>query len=218
MSQGSSALHRPELFSDVSLDFHFAAWQPFGRGGHQQGSLRTCCAVRARRYLPRKYSCTCGSLRRMMTTRQAYDARRIAERKAAGLCVTCGRCAPEPGRALCAGCADKNRRNASKQRVRIAVAARKADVCRKCFEDRPRPESTVCDGCTREAAIKAAARRDANRAAGLCSLCGDKRAPGSLRCAKCKRRLRDEVQARRDAARRLSTPPPRPPQTPARPR
>jgi len=61
-------------------------------------------------------------------------------------------------------------------------------LCGKCGESNSGGGS-LCPSCKQKAAAKAAARREANKASGLCSQCGKvKSEPGKLRCSTCLKR------------------------------
>ena len=145
--------------------------------------------------------------------------RRVAERRAAGLCPRCGARPPAPGRSLCEPCAEKRRlaeraRNArlraagiprrdrakaratERRRYRRQTVQRKAQgVCTQCGREPAAPDRSVCESCLikrREAERK---RYAAGKAAG--KLYGGKPVAGKRRSARIASRNRRRV--RRDA-------------------
>ena len=151
--------------------------------------------------------------------------RRTAERRAAGLCVKCGKRPPVPHRSQCEPCAAK-KRPADRARHRRRAAARiAAGLCPKCGKRPPAPERSLCGPCnertnragrTRDARLRAAgiprrdrehalacererARRQAEerRAAGLCRACGKVPAEeGRTLCGDCAAKRRARERAR----------------------
>ncbi|MDE0175795.1 MAG: hypothetical protein OXM60_20375 [Defluviicoccus sp.] len=151
--------------------------------------------------------------------------RRTAERRAQGLCPTCGKRPPAPGRSRCEPCAAK-KRPAELARHRRRVAARiAARMCPKCGKRPPAPERRLCAPCAaktnrasrardarlREAGVprrdpeharayereRARRQAEARRAAGLCPACG--KAPvaeGRSRCEPCAGKRRTRERAR----------------------
>ena len=119
-----------------------------------------------------------GKPRRDMTKARAYNNEHSrltdAERRAQGLCPKCGKAPPEPGRSICAPCAEKHRANA---RARYA----EAKAAGKLYGGRD-PESR-----RKLAREKSRRRQEARRAAGLCTSCG-RRPPveGGATCEPCR--------------------------------
>ncbi len=126
--------------------------------------------------------------------------RRTAERRAAGLCLKCGKRPPAPHRSQCEVCAEK-RRPADRERFHRRSEQRVAQgLCPKCGKQPPAPDRQLCEPCSektnrasraRDARLGAAGmpRRDperareyerersrreveARRAAGICTKCG----------------------------------------------
>ena len=156
--------------------------------------------------------------------------RRTAERRAQGLCPTCGKRPPAPGRSRCEPCAAK-KRPAELARHRRRVAARiAARMCPKCGKRPPAPERRLCGACAektnrasraRDARLREAgvprrdpertrayererARRQAEerRAAGLCAACGKApAAEGRSRCEPCNEKRRAAERARYETGR-----------------
>ena len=156
--------------------------------------------------------------------------RRTAERKAAGLCVTCGKRPPAPGRTGCDPCAAK-KRPAYRARYRRQTAERVArGLCPKCGKREPAPERSQCAPClekdaaanrARDARLRAAGipRRDMEKArayerersrrqnaerkaAGICTSCGKAPArPERTTCEPCAEQHRDRDRARHARAR-----------------
>ena len=117
-------------------------------------------------------------------------ARRTAERLAAGLCPRCGKSRAEPGRRICAPCAEKaraagrardaklraadeprrNRERArayERERARRQTADRIArGVCTKCGVNPAEPECRLCSPCAQKRRALDRARYRAGKAAG----------------------------------------------------
>ena len=151
--------------------------------------------------------------------------RQTAERRAAGMCVNCGKRPPTPGRTRCEPCAAK-RRPADRARHHQRTAERTAQgMCPKCGKRAPAPERSQCAPClekdnaagrARDARLRAAGiprrdpertheyerkrrRREAEtrRAEGLCTGCGKQpAAPGRASCEPCLKQRRAEDRAR----------------------
>ena len=164
-----------------------------------------------------------------IATRRVRDLeryhRRVAERRAAGLCLKCGKRPPAPHRSQCEPCAEK-RRPADLARHHRRSAERAAlGLCPKCGKQPPAPDRTLCGPCAekrnrasraRDARLRVAGmpRRDAKRAreyerersrreveqrraAGSCVRCG--RAPavaGHAMCEPCAEQRRAHERAR----------------------
>ncbi len=156
--------------------------------------------------------------------------RRHAERKAAGLCVKCGRASALAERTQCGPCAERRlaadrarhaRARAEGKPRRDSEAARLADcerghrrraerraagVCIRCGHFPPEEGRSMCEPCRddRRAAIRA--RRAERRAAGLCETCAAPVTGGAVYCGPCaaarsERRQRNP-EAHREADRR----------------
>lgn len=151
--------------------------------------------------------------------------RRVAERRAAGLCLKCGKRSPAPHRSQCEPCAEK-RRPADRERFRRRSAERTAQgLCPKCGKCPPAPGLSQCAPCAeksnrasraRDARLRAAGmpRRDAKRAreyerersrreveerrvAGLCLHCGKAPAEeGRTMCGPCAEARRTRERTR----------------------
>ena len=151
--------------------------------------------------------------------------RRIADRRAKGLCLKCGKQPPTPGRTRCEPCAEK-KRPADRARHHRRTAERTAQgLCLKCGKQPPAPELGVRASCAekqrvagraRDARLRAAGkpRRDREtsrsyerqrrrrqaaerRARGLCPDCGKQPpAPDASLCAPCGDQRRAEERAR----------------------
>ena len=118
--------------------------------------------------------------------------RKIAERRAAGICLKCGAAPPAPGRSKCAPCLVKRR---AQDRARYAKAGAEGRL------DRPNAESR-----RRAASARSRRRYEANKAAGLCTKCGQRRPrEGRSRCEPCLERRnaadRHQWQLRRSTGR-----------------
>ena len=162
-------------------------------------------------------------------TRRARDLeryhRRVAERRAKGLCLKCGKRPPAPHRSQCAVCTEK-RRPADLARYHQRTAERVAlGLCPKCGQHPPEPGRSQCGGCAekdraagrvRDARLRAAglprrdreratayererSRREAaeRRAAGLCLDCGKApAAEGRTACEPCAEKRRARERAK----------------------
>ena len=164
-----------------------------------------------------------------IATRRARDLaryhRRTAERRAAGLCLKCGKRPPAPHRSQCGPCIEK-RRSADLARHHRRTAERAArGLCPKCGKQPPATGRTLCEACNekrnragraRDARLRAAGtpRRDRERArayerersrreveqrraAGLCRHCG--KAPaleGRTTCGPCAEARRARERAK----------------------
>ena len=113
--------------------------------------------------------------------------RRVAERRAKGLCVRCGKHAPEPGRTVCAPCAEKRNRASRARDARLRTAGK------------PRRDPEKAKAYERERTRRRAAER---LAAGLCAKCGKAPAPPDGRlCGACAEKRRAAERARYAEAR-----------------
>ena len=150
--------------------------------------------------------------------------RRVAERRANGTCIRCGKHPPEPHRSECGPCAEK-RRKADLERHHKRAAERAAlGLCPRCGKRPPAPERSQCEPClakdaaagrARDARLRAAGlpRRDparereyarehtrrqteARKAEGLCTACGKApAAPGRVSCEPCLEKRRASDRA-----------------------
>ncbi len=108
--------------------------------------------------------------------------RRVADRRARGKCIGCGKRKPEPARTLCASCGEKRNRASRARDARLRTAGlprRDPDKARAQERDRSRREAEM--------------RRDA----GLCIRCGKQpAADGRASCEPCleKRRAADRAK------------------------
>ena len=167
------------------------------------------------------------------TRRQAdreRDRRQHAERKAAGLCVKCGRAPALPERTQCGPCVERrlaaDRARHARARVagkprRDSEAARQADrergrrrraerraagLCIRCGNVAPEEGRSMCEPCRDDRRAAKRTRRAERRAAGLCEDCAAPVTGGAAYCAPCasarnERRQRDP-EAHREADRR----------------
>ena len=137
--------------------------------------------------------------------------REVAERRATGRCLRCGKAPAVEGRTLCAPCADASR---ARERARYAKAKaegklyggrnvetrRRMGRARSRRRDELRRAAGLCTSCGRrppvEGGASCASCRDARRAAeralyasrraaGLCGSCGGPTTDGGSRCAPC---------------------------------
>ena len=125
-------------------------------------------------------------LERRRARDRARSRRRAGERAAAGLCVPCGRRAPEAGRTACAECAERKR------------AASRARDARLRAEGRPRRRREP-----RETVRQRRRRQTADRIArGVCTKCGiDPPEDGRRQCGPCLARGREADRLRHGKAR-----------------
>jgi hypothetical protein len=98
---------------------------------------------------------------------RATQVRAYSARKAAGLCVECGRQA-RPGLTLCARCAEGSRKRIKRRRR----TQKEKGYCALCG-CRPRLSGkTMCVGCREKDRLRAQSKWKARIAAGLCGACG----------------------------------------------
>ena len=160
---------------------------------------------------------------------RAGERRRTAERIARGVCTKCGAHPPEPGRRLCAGCANSRREY---ERARYAEATARGEIyggknpivkrrsaraasakrrraradagqCSRCGRRPPVEGGATCEPCreTRQAAERALYA--ARRAQGLCVTCGRPAFAGEARCGVCATLENQQpIRDRRNAAAR----------------
>ena len=132
-----------------------------------------------------------------IATRRARDLaryhRRVAERKARGLCLKCGKRPPAPHRSQCGPCIEK-RRSADLARHHRRTAERAAQgLCPKCGKQPAAAGRSLCEACN-EKRNRASRARDARlRAAGM-----PRRDPARARAYE-RERSRREVEQRRAA-------------------
>ena len=158
------------------------------------------------------------------------DRRQHAERKAAGLCVKCGRAPALPERTQCGPCAErrlatdrerhararaegKPRRDSAVARLadrergrRRRAERRAAGLCIRCGNVAPEEGRSMCEPCRDDRRAAKRARRAERRAAGRCEDCAAPVTGGAAYCAPCaaarnERRQRDP-EAHRKADRR----------------
>ena len=78
-----------------------------------------------------------------MTRPLTGQAKRRAERRAAGRCVDCGGPEPEPGKQRCAACLDRDRNRIARRRAERQKAGR----CVNCDRHPPVLGLQTCDDC-----------------------------------------------------------------------
>ena len=151
--------------------------------------------------------------------------RRVAKRRAKGLCLKCGKRPPAPHRTQCEPCAEKQRAGDLARYHRRTAERIARGLCPKCGKAPPEPGRSQCGPClakdaaagrARDARLRAAgmARRDPEkariaerrrrerqiaerRAAGLCPECGTAPpAPGRTVCEPCGEEQRAAARAR----------------------
>lgn len=117
--------------------------------------------------------------------------RRVAARKAAGLCVKCGKTEPTSGRSICAACGERARaadrarsarlraegkpvrdlvraKEYERERGRRLHAERKAaGICAKCARVPARPDRTTCEPCAEQHRARDRARHARAKAEGI---------------------------------------------------
>ena len=116
--------------------------------------------------------------------RERYH-RRVAERRAKGLCDKCGRCPPAPGRPICGACAVKARAAGRARDARLRAAGK------------PRRDPSRARQYERERSCREA---EARRQAGMCVRCGTAPAAGGRSsCEPClaKKREADRIRYRK---------------------
>ena len=108
--------------------------------------------------------------------------KRTAERREAGLCPRCGERPPEPGRALCAGCAEKRNRAGRARDARLRAEAK------------PRRDPARAREYERERTRR---EREERRARGICIRCGQRpAAPDRASCEPCLEKRREADRAK----------------------
>ena len=130
-----------------------------------------------------------------VATRRARDLeryhRRVAERRAKGLCLKCGKRPPAPHRTQCEPCAEKQRAG-DLERYHRRTAERVAQgLCPKCGKAPPEPGRSQCGPCLDKDAAASRARDARLRAAGM-----PRRDPGKARDAERRRRERQTAERR----------------------
>ena len=134
-----------------------------------------------------------------------------AGRVALGLCPSCGHRPPEPGRRLCADCAEQRRRAdrnryararaegrlyggkaaEAKRRAGRANTKRRYDarhaagLCTRCGRHEPVQGGVACEGCRDRRRIRERDIWSERRAEGLCGACGAPAPDGGARCGPC---------------------------------
>ena len=125
---------------------------------------------------------TCRDIARKRRRNLERFHQRTAERRAAGLCVKCGKTEPAPDCTLCERCLDKRRtadracsarlrtqgkprrdpertREYKRERSRRQHADREAaGICTKCGQAPARPERTLCEPCAERHRLRDRAR------------------------------------------------------------
>ncbi len=164
-------------------------------------------------------------------TRRKFDRerhrRRVAERRAQGLCIKCGRRRPASGRSLCEVCLEKSRKSEraryerrkaagdpyggrnpeSRRRMARERSKRRrrerteAGLCTRCGELPPAEGGAVCEPC-REARRAAEKKLYAERrAGGRCGRCGGQVFAGASRCEACAAREQSRSTKKNAASR-----------------
>ena len=126
--------------------------------------------------------------RRRATDRERYH-RRTEERRAAGLCVRCGKFPPVASRANCESCAEQNRNRERARNERLKAEGRPR-------RDRRKARGELYGGRKADTRRKSARLRSERRRkewldAGLCTRCGQNRpAEDGTTCVSCRSRRR----------------------------
>ena len=103
--------------------------------------------------------------------------KRTAARREAGLCLRCGAVPPEPGRVLCAGCAEKRNRAGRARDARLRA------------EEKPRRDPARAREYERERTRR---EREERCARGICIRCGERAAmPDRASCEPCLEKRRE---------------------------
>ncbi len=142
--------------------------------------------------------------------------RRTEARRAAGLCLKCGKTEPEPERTLCAPCAEKRnaadrarsaRLRAEGKPVRDPVRAKRyerersrrlhsqrkaAGICTKCGQTPARPDRTTCEPCAEQHRARDRARYARAKARGI--PCGGRDPEAKRRADRARSRRRSEAR------------------------
>ncbi len=118
--------------------------------------------------------------------------KRTAERREAGLCPRCGQMPPEPGRALCASCAEKRNRAGRARDARLRAAAK------------PRRDLVKVREYERERTRR---EREERRARGICIRCGERPAASDrASCEPCLEKRREADRAKYAAGKAAGLP------------
>ncbi len=143
---------------------------------------------------------------------QRKHARRLAaERRAAGICVRCGKAPAAPARTACEGCLEKRRasdrakyragkaagklygganatakrKSARAKSKRNQKARKEAGLCIRCGKRPPVEGGTTCAPCREKRQERERRQYVEHRAAGCCTRCGTPVLDGRSRCARC---------------------------------
>ena len=139
--------------------------------------------------------------------------RRDAARRAAGLCLRCGKVPPAPERTLCRPCSDKRntaerartarlraegkprrdmerareyeRERSRRQHAERREARQAAGLCTRCGHHPPAEGRSVCEPCREDRRAAKRARHAERRAAGLCVQCAVPVPGGTAYCEPC---------------------------------
>ena len=106
--------------------------------------------------------------------RKELCKQRYERKKAAGVCVQCGKVPHTPGRTCCAKCAER----------------------RKKYHYPKTPEAA--ERYREMARTSNKARYEGRKAAGLCTRCGEPAAPGKTNCEECLRKMRENMRRKRE--------------------
>ena len=168
---------------------------------------------------------------RAMAYERERSHREAEQRRAAGLCVRCGKSPAVEGRTMCEPCAEERRarerakyakakaegklyggrnvetrRRIGREKSRRRLAARlAAGLCTNCGKRPSADDGTTCEPCREARRAFERERYTARRAAGLCGYCGEPTLDGGSRCGPCAVREseRRDPEKRNAAARRL---------------
>lgn len=142
-----------------------------------------------------------------------------AEMKANGLCPTCGKINPTPGRSRCPACAERGNANRRENKQYL----KRIGICVRCGKNKAEPNKTLCYECigAEKDSYDAKQRtdeqkeRDRNRKraltaqrkqSGICPRCGKRKSHTGEICASCKAYLRQYRDKNREDITRSERP------------
>lgn len=178
-----------------------------GRAPHVEGRAkcqacidRGCKVYRASKRVGR---CPCGKAARpykalcvtCVEARRNRSRQRSAERRAAGLCITCGK-QPAAQGGRCVECRARHSAHCAKAQNPTRREREQNGRCIECNGPNLKATHARCDECRKAASIKARALRDSRIAEGLCPRCGKHKVgprtakTGIVACLPCRRHRR----------------------------
>ena len=144
-------------------------------------------AVRTPRY--RMAWCVLLRLLELPAMSETRSAKRHRERKAAGLCRSCGQCPPRKrGLYLCAKCLEDRR-----ERRRVCLQFR---ICVNCETSPAAAKHTMCRPCMERKNDRAREVRARRFAEGKCRDCSRPAVEGKTKCTKCAEKARERAKFR----------------------